>query len=105
MTRPFCLAVLLLCALYTSAAAKSVTQTGTQDRFQLWDFDSPREPSNSGVFSTANSGTTFFGGTYWAADSMRWEALPDSVWTFDTGVGSAIVQHQVLPANGQDLVR
>jgi len=34
--------------------------------------------------------TVTYGGTYWAADSMRWEALRDSVWTFDTGVGSLI---------------
>lgn len=34
--------------------------------------------------------TVTYGGTYWAADSMRWEALRDSVWTFDTGVGSSI---------------
>jgi hypothetical protein len=33
--------------------------------------------------------TIAYGGTYWAADSLRWEALRDSVWTFDTGVGSA----------------
>jgi predicted outer membrane repeat protein len=34
-----------------------------------------------------------FGGTYWNAASMRWEAVRDSVWTFDTGVGSHF-QHQ-----------
>lgn len=38
-------------------------------------------------------GVTYsFGGTVWAADSARWEAVFDSVWTFDTGVGSSF-QH------------
>ncbi len=30
--------------------------------------------------------TTWFGGTFWNADSMRWEALQDSVWTFEGGL-------------------
>jgi flagellar hook capping protein FlgD len=47
------------------------------------------------VFGAATAGTTFFGGTYWAADSMRWEAFKDQLWTFDSGVGSSIV-----PAGG-----
>jgi hypothetical protein len=34
--------------------------------------------------------TVQYGGTRWAADSLRWEALRDSVWTFDTGVGSSL---------------
>ena len=42
-------------------------------------------------FRTASSGTTFYGGTFWAADSMRWEAYENQLWTFDTGVGSSIV--------------
>lgn len=33
----------------------------------------------------------YFGGTVWAADSARWEAIEDSVWTFDTGAGSHFV--------------
>jgi len=32
----------------------------------------------------------WFGGTRWDAVESRWEALPDSVWTFDSGVASAI---------------
>jgi flagellar hook capping protein FlgD len=48
-----------------------------------------------GVFGVATAGTTFYGGTYWAADSMRWEAFENQVWTFDTGVGSSMV-----PAGG-----
>ncbi len=41
-----------------------------------------------GVFGAADQGTTWFGGTVWAADSMRWEAIEGGVWTFDSGVGS-----------------
>ena len=38
--------------------------------------------------SQANQETIFFGGTYWNSDSSRWEAIKDSVWTFDSGVGT-----------------
>jgi len=44
-----------------------------------------------GVMQAATAGTTWFGGTFWAADSQRWEALKDHLWTFDSGVGSSIV--------------
>jgi len=40
----------------------------------------PRSPSQGAEY--------YFGGTTWAPDSMRWEAVLDSVWTFETGVGS-----------------
>ena len=40
------------------------------------------------AFSTSADETTYFGGTIWDADSTRWEAIEDSCWTFDTGVGS-----------------
>jgi hypothetical protein len=49
-------------------------------------------PGISGKGSTFNTvfyDTLRFGGTFWAADSGRWEALRDSVWTFESGVGSA----------------
>ncbi|HET9234043.1 MAG TPA: hypothetical protein VFP10_07900, partial [Candidatus Eisenbacteria bacterium] len=51
---------------------------------------SPTPSSSAGVLGTnfAIGETIFFGGTHWAPDSMRWEAVKDSVWTFDTGVGS-----------------
>jgi hypothetical protein len=39
----------------------------------------------------AVAGTTFYGGTFWAADSQRWEAYQGQLWTFDSGVGSSIV--------------
>lgn len=57
------------------------------DAFQLV---SPRAATraHSGLASTAGQDTIWFGGTVWAADSMRWEALQDSIWTFESGVGS-----------------
>jgi len=42
----------------------------------------------AGVLSAANQDTVRFGGTFWNADSSRWQAIEDSVWTFDSGVGS-----------------
>jgi parallel beta helix pectate lyase-like protein len=58
------------------------------------DFSILPEPSASSSSIGARSGslndTIYFGGTRWAADSLRWEAIKDSVWTFDTGVGSFI---------------
>ena len=49
------------------------------------------DPSQSSAMRAASAGTTFYGGTFWAADSQRWEAYKDQLWTFDTGVGSSIV--------------
>jgi hypothetical protein len=53
--------------------------------------------AHTGLFGVAQAGTTFFGGTFWAADSARWEALEDSCWTFDTGVGSDMVGTSLNP--------
>jgi hypothetical protein len=50
-----------------------------------------------GVFGAAQAGTTFYGGTVWAADSARWESLSNQHWTFDSGVGSNFNHN---PANG-----
>ena len=49
------------------------------------------------MFAATQSGTTWFGGTVWAADSMRWEAIEGQLWTFESGVGSSIV-----PPGGPD---
>ncbi|MDZ4806002.1 MAG: FlgD immunoglobulin-like domain containing protein [Candidatus Eisenbacteria bacterium] len=40
--------------------------------------------------ATAGPDTNWYGGTVWAADSNRWEAIPDGIWTFESGVGSSI---------------
>jgi len=45
-------------------------------------------PVETSSFSTAPDETTYFGGTTWNAARGRWEAMRDSVWTFDSGVGS-----------------
>ncbi|HEX7879566.1 MAG TPA: FlgD immunoglobulin-like domain containing protein, partial [Candidatus Eisenbacteria bacterium] len=43
-----------------------------------------------GLSSHIFGDTVSYGGTYWAPDSLRWEAIRDSHWSFDTGVGSSI---------------
>src|SRR5512140_2669197 len=43
----------------------------------------------SAAANAALDDTVMYGGTYWAADSLRWEAIRGGTWTFDTGVGSA----------------
>ncbi len=50
----------------------------------------PLSAGDPGVpaLSSGLNDTFYFGGTRWAPDSSRWEAIPDSVWTFETGVGS-----------------
>jgi hypothetical protein len=45
--------------------------------------------SHTGLMRVAAQDTTYFGGTVWAPDSMRWEAVQGGVWTFDSGVGSS----------------
>ena len=62
-----------------------VQQLDASGRNDLGGFDDPR------VFRAATSGTTFYGGTFWAADSQRWEAYENQLWTFDSGVGSSVV--------------
>lgn len=45
--------------------------------------------STPGLLGAASGpDTVYFGGTFWNPDSSRWEALRDSCWTFDSGVGS-----------------
>jgi len=48
----------------------------------------PPSGKSGGAVHAAQQDTIYFGGTFWNADSARWEALRDSVWTFDSGVGS-----------------
>lgn len=37
------------------------------------------------------AGVSWYGGTTWDAIDTRWEAVPGSTWTFDSGVGSTIL--------------
>ena len=104
MQRVLLLVLPILLSSAVSASAKPLDRSGAMDKVRFMDLETSKKAGSqgAGVFSTANAGTTFFGGTYWAADSMRWEALPDSVWTFDTGVGSAIVGDLATPYPGVD---
>ena len=45
------------------------------------------EGDGAGELTASFYDTVYYGGTTWAPDSMRWEALRDSVWTFDTKAG------------------
>jgi hypothetical protein len=89
------LSLVLALAFVTSAAAKSAEVTGALEKFRYLELSGAEKDAHragaSGVFSTAVAGTTFYGGTLWAADSNRWEAKQNSLWTFDTGVGSSRV--------------
>ena len=42
------------------------------------------------LFHDATSETVFYGGTQWDASDARWEAIPGGLWTFESGVASAI---------------
>jgi len=81
---PF-LAFAALPCLVSSLAAKPVE---TPPPFQLDELTSSPARAASKAFGAAAVETVYFGGTMWAADSLRWEAIRDSSWTFDTGRGS-----------------
>jgi hypothetical protein len=84
MRKALSISLILAVALAGSAFAKPV-------EYNVRSLDQTSSDiigKTQGVFSSAIGGTTFFGGTYWNGTTSRWEALADSVWTFDTGVGS-----------------
>lgn len=62
---------------------------GAQVLLRLGDSTAHDRLASPGVLGAAAQDTVYFGGTFWNADSSRWEAIRDSVWTFDTGVGSS----------------
>jgi hypothetical protein len=94
MRKAMSIALVLVLALSTSAFARPVEKTRAFDKFQQMDASGVAKDfvgsGNPGVFGAAVAGTVFYGGTVWAADSARWEALQNQKWTFDTGVGSSI---------------
>jgi hypothetical protein len=100
MRKAMSITLVLVLALSASAFARPVDETGNLDHFQYLDMSGTAKDlagtSNPGVFSAAQAGTTFFGGTVWAADSARWEAIQGQLWTFDTGVGSSITGDAVV---------
>ena len=82
----------------TSVFGRPLDQSRAMPKFQLLDPSDPisnEAVAHQSVMNAATAGTTFFGGTFWAADSQRWEAHLDQFWTFDSGVGSSLV-----PAGG-----
>ncbi len=93
LSRVVLTAVLWALVWASSGHARPVDETDRMPHFEMMDLNRRGDvPSpNSGVWATAAAGTTFFGGTFWAADSMRWEAIMDSCWTFDSGVGSHFI--------------
>lgn len=64
--------------------AKDIVSLSTFGEIPELDGRRPIPFFNPPNISTAR----YFGGTIWAADSSRWEALPEGTWTFDSGVGS-----------------
>ncbi len=83
--------LVLLLAWSALALARPADNTNVNAKFQLVTLSSEKALSAAetpGVTTAAQPGTTFFGGTVWAADSSRWEAIQDSIWTFDSGAGS-----------------
>lgn len=87
------LLLFVFCALLLISFARAWTRPSVVESVPKPGFE-PRSRSSIPYLPTAvlSNDITFFGGTTWAADSMRWEAVKDSVWTFDSGVGSAIIQ-------------
>jgi hypothetical protein len=75
------------------AFGKPVDQSVTSRRAELPNLgnESVQSLGISALSATASANDTVkYGGTYWAADSLRWEAIRDSNWTFDSGIGSNI---------------
>src|SRR5262245_48789083 len=97
MRKAMSIALVLVLALSTSAFARPVEKTRAFDKFQQMDASGVAKDfvstGNPGVFGAAVAGTIFYGGTVWAADSARWEALQNQTWTFNSGVGSSMVGH------------
>ena len=77
-------------AFAASASGKPVDQSVTSRRAEIPNLSGETQPSGTTSLSThVFTDTVSYGGTRWAADSLRWEAIRDSHWSFDTGVGSA----------------
>jgi len=83
-----------LIALAIGIAIAVVASARPRDPERPPDIDSTDPTPPIGLttpFASASfQDTIYFGGTTWAADSARWEALRDSTWTFESGVGSWI---------------
>ena len=88
------MSIALVLAFTTSALARPADKSIASEKLkQLSASEVGKDfarTANPGLFKSAVAGTVFYGGTFWAADSGRWEAFQNQTWTFDTGVGSSI---------------
>ncbi|HEX7878664.1 MAG TPA: hypothetical protein VF720_04610, partial [Candidatus Eisenbacteria bacterium] len=83
------LVALCLVWLVTPAEGRPGDRFG-ELRPEIPDLSTESTPPNPALSSHVFADTVGYGGTFWAPDSMRWEALRDSHWSFDSGVGSSI---------------
>jgi hypothetical protein len=80
----------LVVALTTMASGKPAVRS-SDFRPEVPDLGIEARTSGLNSLSSHIFGDTVgYGGTVWASDSLRWEAIRDSHWSFDTGVGSSI---------------
>ena len=93
------LLIMAMTVFASQAMARPIDQSRVLPKIMALDPSGRSDLSsvNPGVMNAAVAGTTFYGGTFWAADSQRWEAYENQLWTFDSGVGSSIV-----PPGGPD---
>jgi hypothetical protein len=79
----------LVVALTTMASGKPVDRL-SELRPEVPDLNLEAKSGNPSLSSHIFGDTVGYGGTFWASDSLRWEAVRDSHWSFDSGVGSSI---------------
>jgi hypothetical protein len=92
MKKALGISLALVVALTAAASGKPADRSSTPN-YELWN-----DNVNAQITGSATAGlsgaifvdTVQYGGTVWAADSNRWEAIRDSCWTFDTGYASSI---------------
>jgi hypothetical protein len=84
------ISLLLVVALTAMAFGKPVDQShdGLLPELPILDGEQTQSSGVSNLSVGLFTDTVSYGGTWWAADSSRWEAIRDSCWTFETGVGS-----------------
>ncbi len=85
------ISLLLVVALTAVAFGKPVDQShdGLLPELPILDGERTQTGGVTNLSARLFTDTVSYGGTWWAADSARWEAIRDSCWTFQTGVGSS----------------
>ena len=81
-------AILLIVSCF---ASKGLARPNLVDRPMLTNVTSAEPPLMGSHIAVGD--TVYFGGTTWDPIDQRWEALPDSCWTFDTGIASGFSPH------------